>query len=155
MSKTTPTIVSQHLEHIVVAPMSQFTLTCTCTTLVQKARVSWAFSLSCHCREAVSLPRWCVGEAIFVLLGCPFKFSSDHSNAKIPMDVTITGVPRGIYYSPQYLVLKFLYPLYVTLTGTTPQLWLVLWSGCVPVVCFVLIAGMSYPRATSLSCIWC
>lgn len=60
---------------------------------------------------------------IFVLLGSPFNFDSDHPNAKIPMDVAITGVPRGIYYSPQYFVLKFLYPLDITLTGTTPQLY--------------------------------
>jgi hypothetical protein len=51
-----------------------------------------------------------------MLLGC------DHPNAKITMDVAITGVPRGIYYSPQYFVLEFLYPLDAIVTGTTPQL---------------------------------
>jgi hypothetical protein len=40
-----------------------------------------------------------------MLLGCP------HPNAQFTMDVAITGVPRGIYYSPQYFVLEFLYPL--------------------------------------------
>jgi hypothetical protein len=60
---------------------------------------------------------------IFVLLGCPFNFGCDHPNAKIPMDVTVMDIRRGIYYSCQYLLLKFLYPLDVTLTGTTPQLY--------------------------------
>jgi hypothetical protein len=45
-----------------------------------------------------------------MLLGRPFDFDSDHPNAKIMMDVAITGVPRDIYYSPQYFVLEFLYP---------------------------------------------
>jgi hypothetical protein len=58
---------------------------------------------------------------IFRLLGCPFNFGSDHHNAKIPIDVAIMGIPRGVYYSPQYVVLKLLYPLGVT--GTTPQLY--------------------------------
>jgi hypothetical protein len=44
---------------------------------------------------------------IFVLLGHPFNFDSYHPNAKIPVDVTITGVPRDIYCPHQYLVLKF------------------------------------------------
>jgi hypothetical protein len=38
------------------------------------------------------------------------------------VDVDITGTPRGIHYSPQYFVLKFLCPLDDTLTGTTPQM---------------------------------
>jgi hypothetical protein len=42
---------------------------------------------------------------IFMLLGCPFNFSSDYPNAKISMDVAITGVPRGIHYSPDYFFL--------------------------------------------------
>jgi hypothetical protein len=55
-----------------------------------------------------------------VLIGYPFSFGSDHPNSKIPVDVAITDLPRGIYHSLQYFVLKFLYPLDVTLTGTTP-----------------------------------
>jgi hypothetical protein len=60
---------------------------------------------------------------IFMLLGCPFNFGSDHPNAKISVDVAVTGVPRGIYYSPQYFVLELLYYLDVALAGTTPQLY--------------------------------
>jgi hypothetical protein len=61
-------------------------------------------------------------EPIFMLLGCPSDFGNDHPNAKITMDDAITGVPRGIYNSPQYFVLEFLYPLDAIVTGTTPQL---------------------------------
>jgi hypothetical protein len=45
---------------------------------------------------------------IFMLLGCPLNFGSDHPNAKICVDVAVMGVPRGIYYSPQYFVLELL-----------------------------------------------
>jgi hypothetical protein len=59
---------------------------------------------------------------IFMLLDCAFNFGSDDPNTKISVDVAITGIPRGIYYSPQYFVLKLLYYLDVAPTGTTPQL---------------------------------
>jgi hypothetical protein len=59
---------------------------------------------------------------IFKLLGY-FNFGSDHPNAKIPVDVTTVGIPRGIYYFLQDFVLKFMYPLDVTLAGTNPQLY--------------------------------
>jgi hypothetical protein len=61
-------------------------------------------------------------EPIFMLFGCPLDFGSDYPNAKITMDVAITGVPRGTYYSPQYFVLEFMYLLDAIVTGTTPQL---------------------------------
>jgi hypothetical protein len=32
---------------------------------------------------------------IFMLLRCPFNFGSDHPNAKVSVDVAVTGVPRG------------------------------------------------------------
>jgi hypothetical protein len=35
---------------------------------------------------------------IFMLLGCSFNFSSDHPNAKVSVDVAVTGVPRGIQF---------------------------------------------------------
>jgi hypothetical protein len=47
----------------------------------------------------------------FLILGRPFIFGCDHPNAKIPMDAALTAVPRGIYYSSQYFVLKFLQTL--------------------------------------------
>jgi hypothetical protein len=56
---------------------------------------------------------------IFVLLGQTFNFGSDHPNAKILVDVSIVGLPRGIYYSPQDFVLTSLYLLDITLAGTT------------------------------------
>jgi hypothetical protein len=52
---------------------------------------------------------------IFMLLGCPLNFGSDHPKAKVSVDVGVTGVPRGIYYSSYYLD--------VALAGTTPQLY--------------------------------
>jgi hypothetical protein len=70
--------------------------------------------------------RFRVGELvkpIFMLLDKPFNFGIDYLNANIPVDVAIAGVPRGIYYSPQYFVLKSLYSLDVTLAGTTSQLY--------------------------------
>jgi hypothetical protein len=58
---------------------------------------------------------------IFMLLSCPFNFGSDHPNAKVSVDVAITGVKWGIYYSPQYFVLELLYYLDVALADTTPH----------------------------------
>jgi hypothetical protein len=82
--------------------MSLFVLTRACTTLVQKAWDSTVLSLSSSCY------RFHVGmlvKPIFVLLGCPFNFCSDHPNAKIPMDVAITCVLRGNIYSTTYICL--------------------------------------------------
>jgi hypothetical protein len=54
--KTTPTGVSQHL--VSWAHCCRTHIRRTCTTLVQTAWVSWGFSLSSRCQEAVMTKIW-------------------------------------------------------------------------------------------------
>ena len=49
-------------------------------------------------------------------------FIVDSVHLKVPMDVTISHIPSGIYNVPQHFVLKLLDHVPVTLPGTTPQL---------------------------------
>jgi hypothetical protein len=43
---------------------------------------------------------------IFMLLGCPFNFSSDHPNAKVSVDVAVTGVLKGMLVNKS-IILKW------------------------------------------------